>query len=265
MYTFSYLRPTELSELASQPSGGYQFLAGGQSLVQAMKLRLAQPQLLVDLGEMQVLQGITLVGSVVRIAAMSTHTQVADSSLVQANIPALAALANGIGDPMVRNQGTVGGSLANADPAACYPSALLALDGIVITDSRRIPASDFFQGLYQTALQEGELITAVEFSIPVSAQYMKLKHPASRFALVGVFVAKFPDGIRVAVTGAKACAYREPLLEQALTANCSAHSLSAIVLSEQGMNADIHCSAQYRAAMVVEMCKRAVLAVEVPR
>ncbi len=263
MYSFRYSRPSDVGSIGSLPIGTFQFLAGGQSLVQAMKLRLAQPELLIDLGAILELQGIARLPSSIRLGSMTTHAQVAQSSIVQSAIPALASLANGIGDQMVRNQGTVGGSLANADPAACYPSALLALDGVVETNKRRIAAKDFFLDLYQTALQEGELIVAVEFAVPLDAAYVKLKHPASRFALVGVFVARLASGVRVAVTGAKACAYRESSLEQALNADFSVAALERCTLSDEGMNADVHCSAQYRAAMALEMCKRAVQAVRV--
>jgi aerobic carbon-monoxide dehydrogenase medium subunit len=258
MYSFVYTRPNDLNGIKALSSESFHYLAGGQSLVQAMKLRLAQPEKLVDLGAISELQGISKLANALRVGAMATHAQVAQSALVASTIPALAKLAGGIGDPMVRNQGTVGGSLANADPAACYPSALLALDGVVVTNERRIPAKEFFLDLYQTCLRDGELIVAVEFAIPVDAAYVKLKHPASRFALVGVFVARHADGVRVGVTGAKACAYREASVERVLNANFALASLDQMMLSEQGMNADIHCSASYRAAMVLEMSKRAV-------
>jgi aerobic carbon-monoxide dehydrogenase medium subunit len=258
MYSFSYLRPTVLAQATSVAPAAFRFLAGGQSLVQAMKLRLSQPEALVDLGALQELRGISVTERGLRIGAMTTHAQVSESELVRSTIPALAELARGIGDPMVRNLGTIGGSIANADPAACYPAALLALDAVVITNRRQIAAQDFFVELYETALQEGELILAVEFSTPIEACYCKFKHPASRFAMVGVFVARATSGTRVAVTGARSSVYRESVLEDALSRSFSIASLAAIRLDSEGMSADIHCTAQYRSAMVLEMTHRAV-------
>ncbi len=260
MYAFEYHRPSsskEALDLAAEKSEG-RFLAGGQSLVQAMKLRLASAPTLVDLRNVAKLRGIFSDGKTVTIGAMARHAEVADSSDVRAAIPALAQLAGGIGDPMVRNMGTLGGSIANADPAADYPAGILGLGATVKTDRRTIAADDFFTGLFQTALQPGELIVSVSFPVPQRAGYAKLEQPASRFALVGVFVATTAAGVRVAVTGAKASVFRATQIEQALTREFTAEAAGACRVDPNGMNSDLHGSAEYRAAMVSVMAARAV-------
>ena len=259
MYAFHYQKPTTLKDARDlvHASGG-SFLAGGQSLVQAMKLRMSNPAALVDLSGLGELQGIQVQGGTVRVGAMARHAQVADDAQVREAIPALAALAAGIGDPMVRNQGTLGGSMAYSDPSACYPSAALALKAVIHTDARDIAADDFFLGLYQTALEPAEVIRAVSFAKPESAVYMKFKHPASKLALVGVFVARFKDEVRVGVTGAQACAFRATALEQALQASFAPAAAQAVQLSSADMLSDIHASAPYRAALISTLAARAV-------
>jgi aerobic carbon-monoxide dehydrogenase medium subunit len=260
MYAFDYARPADRAAARSALSGDARYLAGGQSLVQAMKLRLASAEKLVDLGGIGDLRGIKVDGSSVTIGAMTTHAAVAMSADVKRALPALAELAGGIGDAMVRNVGTIGGSVANADPAACYPAALLGLGATVHTDKRTIAADQFFTGLYTTALQPGELVTAVQFPTAQKAAYIKYKQPASRFALVGVFVSQDAGGVRVGVTGAKASAYRESAIEAALGKSFTPDAAKAVKVSAAGMNTDLHGSAEYRAAMVAVMASRAVAA-----
>ncbi|MCO5125751.1 MAG: FAD binding domain-containing protein, partial [Rhizobacter sp.] len=215
---------------------------------------------LVDLGGAADLKGIKADGGKVVIGAMTTHASVARSADVQKAIPALAELAGGIGDQMVRNMGTLGGSIANADPAACYPAALVGLGATVQTNKRTIAADDFFRGLYETALQPGELITSVSFPVPQKAAYIKFKQPASRFALVGVFVSQGADGVRVAVTGAKSSVFRAKPIEDALKASFTAAAAKAVKMPETDINSDLHGSAAYRAAMISVMASRAVAA-----
>lgn len=260
MVPFQYLRPVDVSAAAQACQGEARYIAGGQSLLQSMKLGLSAPELLVDLGAVASLKGIQVDASGVTLGAMATHAEVAASAAVRQAIPALAALAGGIGDAQVRSMGTLGGSLANADPAACYPAAVLGLGATVRTNQRTIAGDAFFLGLYETALQPGELITAVHFPRPARAGYVKLKQPASRFALVGVFVSQGAAGVRVAVTGAKASVYREPALEAALGRSFTPEAAQAVQLGAEGMNADLHASAAYRAAMVSVMAARAVAA-----
>ena len=260
MYTFNYQRPADRAAAAAAFKGDARYLAGGQSLVQAMKLRLSSSEVLVDLAGVADLKGIKVDASNVVIGAMTTHASVGNSADVQRAIPALAELAGGIGDQMVRNMGTLGGSIANSDPAACYPAALLGLGATVQTNKRTIAADSFFLGLFQTALQPGELITAVSFPIPKKAAYVKFKQPASRFALVGVFVSQGAGGVRVAVTGAKACAYRVPAMEAALTKSFTPEAAKAVTVPTTDINSDMHGSAAYRAAMISVMASRAVAA-----
>ena len=234
------------------------FLAGGQSLLGAIKLGLAAPSGLVDVRRLAELQGITVDGQAVRIGAATTHAAVAAAGDVQRAIPALADLAGRIGDRQVRNVGTLGGSLANNDPAACYPAAVLGLGATVHTSSRTIAADDFFEGLFTTALQDGELITAVSFPIPKSAGWQKFKQPASRFSLVGVFVARFDAGVRVAVTGAGPGVFRSSELEQALVRDWSAAAARAVKVGAEELNSDLHGTAEYRAALIPELAARAV-------
>jgi carbon-monoxide dehydrogenase medium subunit len=258
MVPFEYQRPGHVAEAISASEGDARFLAGGQSLVQAMKLRLAAPERLVDLAAVPGLTGVRRQANQLVIGAMTRHAEVADDPEVRQALPALAELAEGIGDPMVRCMGTLGGSIANADPAACYPSAILALDAVVRTDRRDIAAEDFFTGIYETALEPGELITEVRFPLPTRAAYMKFKQPASRFALVGVFVSQSAQGVRVAVTGARARVYRERALETALTADFRPESARSVVLPSDDLQSDLHGSAAYRAAMITVMAARAV-------
>jgi carbon-monoxide dehydrogenase medium subunit len=260
MYNFDYQRPASTAAAASAFAGDARYLAGGQSLIQAMKLRLSQSERLVDLGGIAELKGIRIDGDKVVIGAMTTHAAVAASTDVRKTIPALADLAGGIGDQMVRNMGTLGGSIANADPAADYPAAVLGLGATVQTNKRTIAGDAFFTGLYETALQPGELITAVSFPKPGKAAYVKFKQPASRFALVGVFVAQTAGGVRVAVTGCKGSVYREKALEDALSKSFTPDAAKAVKLGEGGINADLHGSATYRAAMISVMAARAVAA-----
>jgi carbon-monoxide dehydrogenase medium subunit len=258
MYRFDYQRPASREAALAAFEGDTRYLAGGQSLVQAMKLRMSASERLVDLGSVADLSGIRSGPDQVVVGAMSRHADVAASPEVRRLLPALAELAEGIGDPAVRSMGTLGGALANADPAACYPAAVLALGATVRTDRRAIAGGDFFTGVYQTALEPDELVTDVAFPLPRRAAYAKLRQPASRFAIVGVFVAEFDDAVRVAVTGAGAFVYREPALEAALTTSFTAAAARAVALPSEGLNSDLHASADYRAAMVCAMAARAV-------
>ena len=262
MYTFDYQRPasTAAAVTALQGGGDARYLAGGQSLVQAMKLRLSSSERLVDLGGVADLKGIRVDGSSVTIGAMTTHAAVANSAEVRRALPALAELAGGIGDPMVRNMGTLGGSIANADPAACYPAAVLGLGATVHTHQRSIAGDSFFTGLYETALKPGELVTAVSFPVGARAAYVKHKQPASRFALVGVFVSQGAGGVRVAVTGAKSSVFRAKAIEDALARSFTPEAAKAVKLGTEGINSDLHGSAAYRAAMISVMASRAVAA-----
>lgn len=258
MQTFDYSTPSSLADARAAAAAGAKLLAGGQSLLAAMKLGLQAPGALADLSGLADLRGISVAGGVVKIGAMTPHAAVAASAEVRAAIPALAALAGHIGDRQVRNRGTIGGSLANADPAACYPAAVLGLGATVHTDRRSIAGDDFFTGLYGTALAEDEVITAVSFPVPQAAGWQKFKQPASRFSIVGVFVSKGPQGVRVAVTGAGPCVFRAKALEERLAANWSAAALAGASVSADGLNSDLHGSAEYRAALIPVLAARAV-------
>ena len=259
MQAFAYSTPASVADAArAAGSDGAKLIAGGQSLLASMKLGLAAPEALVDLGQIADLKGITVAGGVVKIGAMTTHAAVAASTDVQKAIPALADLAGKIGDRQVRHRGTIGGSLANNDPAACYPAAVLGLGATIHTNSRTIAADDFFKGLYETALAENEVITAVSFPVPEKAGWQKFKQPASRFSLVGVFVSKGSQGVRVAVTGAGASVFRAKDLEAKLAANWSAAALAGAKVSADGLNTDLHGSAEYRAALIPVLAARAV-------
>jgi carbon-monoxide dehydrogenase medium subunit len=246
MYAFDYHRAATVEQaserLRAQPTA--KLLAGGQSLVASMKLRLADPAELIDLSSIASLAGVQIGNRTVTIGAMTRHAEVAASAELKRALPSLAALAGGIADRMVRNMGTMGGSVANNDPAADYPSAVLALDATVITDRRRIAADDFFVGMFQTALGPDELITAIEFKVPKRGAYVKYKHPASRYAVVGVYVADFGDSV--------------PEMEQALGKSLAVNAVDGIRIAADGLNADIHASAEYRAEMVTVMAGRAV-------
>lgn len=262
MYDFEYHRAASVDDAKSKFGGAddARYMAGGMTLLPVLKQRLDQPSDLVDLGGLDDLRGISEDGGNLVVKAMTVHHAVNTSDLVKSKIPALAHLAGTIGDPMVRNRGTIGGSLANNDPAASYPSAVLALNATIRTEQRTIAADDFFEGMFTTALGEGELITGVSFPVPEAAGYMHFPNPASRYPIVGVFVAKTPDGARVAVTGAGACVYRVPEMEEALNANWSPDAVAGIKVSADGLNEDIHASAEYRAHLVTVMAKRALAA-----
>ena len=258
MYSFTLERPATLADAASLAGGGATLLAGGQTLLASMKLRLSDPGQLADLGAIKELSGIRRDGNSLVIGAMTRHLDVADSAEVKAAIPALADLAAHIGDKQVRAMGTIGGSVANNDPAACYPSALLARGATIHTTQRKIAADDFFLGMFSTALEAGEIITAVSFPIPKKACYKKFNQPASRFALVGVFVAQTDGGVRVAVTGAANGVFRHQGLEDALNRSFSAASAAAVAIDSSELNADIHASAAYRANLISVQTQRAV-------
>ena len=261
MHAFEYHRPSSTKDALALGSNKEEarYLAGGQSLVQAMKLRLSSPSDLIDLGTIKELAGIKASGSGVEIGAMTRHADVAASKEVQKAIPALAMLAGIIGDRQVRHMGTIGGSLANSDPAADYPAAVLGLGATITTNKRKIEADKYFKGLFETALEPGELITSVSFPAPKRAAYMKFKNPASRFALVGVFVADFGGGkVRVAVTGAGPCAFRQAEMEKALASKFAPDAVANIKVKQDGLNNDLHASPEYRAHLITVMCKRAV-------
>ncbi len=261
MYAFEYQRAKSVADAsAALAKSGGKALAGGQSLVGAMKLRLANPGTVVDLGGITELKGIKKDGDAIVIGAMTTHAEVAASAVVKQAIPALAAMAEGIGDRQVRNRGTLGGALANNDPAADYPAAVLGLGATVHTNKRKIAADDFFKGMYETALAADELITAVSFPIPKKAAYMKFPQPASRFALVGVLVAQTAGGVRVAVTGAASHVHRAAAIESALTKSFTADAAKAVKIPADHLNSDLHGSAEYRAHLVAVMAARAVTA-----
>ena len=258
MYAFNYERPMNIDDAVKLVADGGQALAGGQTMLAAMKQRLMQPEKLVDLSQLKDLQGVCLDGNQLVIGAMTTHQQVETNADVKKHIPALAALAGGIGDRQVRAMGTMGGSVANNDPAACYPSAVLALDATIHTNQRTIAAADFFQGMYATALKTGELIKAISFPIPKKAAYAKFKQPASRFALVGVFVAQTSEGARVAITGAANGVFRHASLEAALNKSFTPESVKSVQIDASGLNSDLHASAAYRANLIKVQTQRAV-------
>ena len=259
MQAFDYQTPTRVADaLRALSAEDARLLAGGQSLLPSMKLGLAAPPVLVDIGGIAELQGVCVDDGRVIIGAATTHAAVAASAAVQQAIPALADLAGRIGDRQVRHRGTLGGSLAHNDPAACYPAAVLGLGATVHTDQRKIAADDFFIGLYTTALEEGELITAVSFPVPERAGWQKFKQPASRFALVGVFVSKGPAGVRVAVTGGGAGVFRAAELEARLATDWSAAALAGAAVPADALNSDLHASAAYRAALIPVLAARAV-------
>ena len=262
MYEFNYHRPGTLeaaaAALAAAEDG--QVLAGGQTLIPTLKQRLASPSDVVDLGSIAGLDGVRREGDAIVVGAMTRHSDVASSPEVQSAIPALASLAEGIGDPQVRNCGTIGGSIANADPAADYPAAVVGLGATVRTDRRTIAGDDFFTGLFETALEDGELVVSVSFPIPQRAAYAKFPNPASRYAVVGVMAAETGSGIRVAVTGAGDRVFRASEMEAALTGSFRADAIRGISVPSDGLNEDIHASAEYRAHLVGVMARRAVAA-----
>jgi aerobic carbon-monoxide dehydrogenase medium subunit len=260
MHAFNYHKATSVTDATAKfaASSDARLLAGGQTLIATMKMRLSAPADVIDLGGIADLRGIKTEGGNIVIGAMTTHATVAASKDIAKSIPALALLAGSIGDPMVRNIGTLGGSVANNDPAADYPAALLGLGATVVTGKRKIAAEKFFTGMFETALEPGEIITAVSFPIPKRAGYMKFKNPASRYAMVGVFVAETASGTRVAVTGAAPCVFRLPEMEKALAKSFSPTALNGIKVPSDNLNSDLHASAEYRAHLVGVMAKRAV-------
>lgn len=261
MHPFRYHKPDSVEAAQAIRGDDARFLAGGQSLVATMKLRLSSPSDLVDLAGIAGLDGIRADAGSVTIGAMTRHAAVAASADVRARIPALAELAGAIGDRQVRNRGTLGGSLANNDPASDYPAAALALGATVITARRRIAADEYFTGLYETVLEPGEIITAVSFPVPTRAAYQKFKNPASRFALVGVFVAQTAAGPRVAVTGAGAAGvFRVAQMEAALSKAWKPESVATVTVEAGDLNSDLHASAEYRAHLIAVLAARAVAA-----
>ena len=258
MKTFNYHSAKDVKEASKLASSNSAFLAGGMTTIPSMKLGLASYKDIIDIKRIKKLSGIKVSGKTVTIGATTKHSEVASSKDVKKAIPSLAALAEGIGDPQVRNRGTIGGSIANNDPAADYPSACIALDATIHTNNRSIDAEKFFRGMFETCLKSTEVIEAIEFSIPEKSSYQKLPNPASRYAIIGVYVAKHKTGINVGVTGAKSCVYNDKDLAGALTKNFSSSAIDGIKISSSGMNSDIHASSDYRANMVKAFAKKAV-------
>lgn len=258
MYAFTLERPTSTSDASRLVAGGAKPLAGGQTLLASMKLRLSSPDQLADLSGIKELAGIKRDGNAFVIGAMTRHADVAINAELKAALPALADLAANIGDRQVRAMGTLGGSVANNDPSACYPSAVLALGATIHTTERKIAADDFFLGMFATALNEGELITAISFPIPKRAAYMKFKQQASRFAMVGVFVAQFDAGVRVAVTGASNGVFRHKGLEDALSKSFTPEAAASVRIDATDLNSDIHATAAYRANLISVQTQRGV-------
>mgnify|MGYP001364460646 CR=1 FL=1 len=259
MYNFDYIKASNIEDAVSKNTNSTEakYLAGGMTLIPTLKSRLASSDCLIDLSNLG-LSGINVSGNIITIKSMTTHSDVANSSEVKKLIPGLASLANHIGDHMVRNKGTIGGSVANNDPSACYPSAILALNATIKTNKREIKADKFFTGMFETALKSGELVEAVEFEIPEKADYQKHPNPASRYAIIGVFVAKHKKDVNVAVTGAKSCVYIDQGLSKKLSSNFSVSAIEGMEVKSSGMNSDMHASAEYRANLVSLYAKKAV-------
>jgi len=259
MKNFNFKSATNTKEATKLAATGRStFLAGGMSLIPAIKLRLAAYSDLINIKKIKGLSGIKISSKSLRIGATTTHAEVAASKEVGKSIPSLAVLAEGIGDPQVRNRGTIGGSIANNDPAADYPSACLALNATIHTSKRKISADKFFKGMFETDLKKGELIEAVEFEVPEKSGYAKFPNPASRYAVVGVYVAKLKKEVRAAITGAGNCVFRSKELESALSSNFSISAIEGINISSKDLNSDIHASAEYRAHIIKVMAKKAV-------
>jgi len=259
MYSVNYHRASSVADAVSKASGKEaKFLSGGMTIIPAMKTRLAAPSDVIDLMHIADLKGIKVSGRNVTIGAATTHATVANSKEIKAVCPALCHLAGHIGDPHVRHRGTIGGSIANNDPAADYPAAVVGLNATVTTNTGKHTADSFFKGLFETALSDGELVTSVSFPKAEKAAYMKFPNPASRYAMVGVFVAKTAGGVRVAVTGAGPCVFRVKAMEDALAKNFSPDAIKDIKIPADGLNSDIHASAEYRAHLVNVMARRAV-------
>ena len=258
MKNFNFKSATNTKEASKLASGRATFLAGGMSLLPAIKLRLASYSDLINIKKIKSLSGIKVSSKSLRIGATTTHAEVSSSKEVLKSIPSLAALAEGIGDPQVRNRGTIGGSIANNDPAADYPSACLALNATIHTNKRKIQADKFFKGMFETDLKKGELIESIEFEVPEKSSYSKYPNPASRYAIVGVYVAKLKNEVRVAVTGAGSSVFRSKEIESALSKNFSESAINNINISSKGLNSDIHASAEYRAHIIKVMAKKAI-------
>ena len=258
MKTFNYHSAKDVKEASKLASSNSAFLAGGMTTIPSIKLGLATYKDIINIKNIKSLSGIKVSGKTVKIGATTKHVEVANSKEIKKAIPSLAALAEGIGDPQVRNRGTIGGSLANNDPAADYPSACIALNATIQTNNRKIDAEKFFKGMFETALKSGEIIEAIEFSIPQKSNYQKYPNPASRYAVVGVYVAKHKGEVNVAVTGAKSCVYNDKDLAKALSKNFSSSVIDNVKISSSGMNSDIHASAEYRANTVRVFAKKAV-------
>ena len=258
MKNFNFKSPTNIKEATKLVSGRTTYLAGGMTLLPAIKLRLAAYSDLINLKKIKGLSGIKVSSKSIKIGATTTHAKVAASKEVGKSIASLSVLADGIGDPQVRNRGTIGGSIANNDPAADYPAACLALNATIHTIKRKIPADKFFKGIFETDLKKGELIEAVEFEVPEKSAYAKFPNPASRYAIVGVYVAKLKKEVRVAITGVESCVFRCKKLEDALSSNFSSSAIDNVNISSKGFNADIHASAEYRAHIIKVMAKKAV-------
>jgi len=258
MKNFNFKSASNTKEASKLASGRATFLAGGMTILPAMKLGLAAYSDLINIKKIKSLSGIKISSKSLKIGATTRHAEVASSKEVGKSIPSLAILAEGIGDPQVRNRGTIGGSIANNDPAADYPSACLALNATIHTSKRKIPADKFFKGMFETDLKKGELIESVEFEVPEKSAYAKFPNPASRYALVGVFVAKLKTGVRVAVTGVQSCVFRCKKLEDVLSGNFSTSAIDSVNIESKGFNEDIHASAEYRAHIIKVMAKKAV-------
>ena len=258
MKTFNYHSAKDVKEASKLSSSNSAFLAGGMTTIPSIKLGLASYRDIIDIKGIKGLSGIKVSGKSVKIGATTKHVEVAKSKDVKKTIPSLAALAEGIGDPQVRNRGTIGGSIANNDPSADYPSACIALNAVIHTNSRKIEAEKFFKGMFETSLKSGEIIESIEFSIPEKSNYQKYPNPASRYAIVGVYVAKHKNTVNVAVTGAKSCVYNDKDLSKALSNKFSSSAVDAVRISSSGMNSDIHASSEYRANMVKVFAKKAV-------
>jgi aerobic carbon-monoxide dehydrogenase medium subunit len=260
MYDFAFHTPSSPAEAVQMLGADMEakLLAGGQTFIPVLKQRLNKPSAIIDLGKVGMV-GITATADKITIGAMTTHYAIMSNPDIQAKIPGLAKMASWIGDTQVRHRGTMGGSLANNDPSACYPAAVLALGATIVTDRRRVPAEEYFQGMFTTALGLDEIITSIEFPIPEKSNYEKFRNPASRYAMVGVFVAKGPAGVRVAITGAaQDGVFRHTEMETALAGNWSADAIAGVVTPADGLNSDIHASAAYRAHLIGVMAKRAI-------
>ena len=259
MKNFNFHSPKNVKDAKKLSSDKSVYLAGGMTTIPAMKLGLASYSDIIDVKNIKGLSGIKVSSKSLKIGATTKHVEVADSKEVKKSIPSLAHLADGIGDPQVRNRGTIGGSVANNDPSSDYPSACLALNAIIHTSGKKIAANNFFKGVFETALKKGELIEAIEFEVPEKSCYVKFPNPASRYAIVGIYVSKYKKGVNVAVTGAQSVVYRSKEIENALNANFSASAVDKVKIKSSGLNSDIHASANYRAHLIKVLAKKAVV------